>query len=64
MQQISASTEQTAAPLGRVAASTHHTRERAQMLDELLSAFRFGSRPSAPPVRTGDRLLAALVEGS
>ena len=63
MQQISASTEQTAGQLGRVDASTHHTRERAQMLDELLSAFRFGSRPGALPARTGDRLLAALVEG-
>ncbi len=64
MQQISAATEQTAAQLGRVDASTHHTRERAQMLDELLSAFRFNSRPSAPPERSGDRLLAAIVEGS
>jgi|GEM_PF-1174380 len=64
MQQISAATEQTAAQLGRVDASTHHTRERAQMLDELLSAFRFGNRPSAPLARTGDRLLAAIVEGS
>ena len=64
MQQISAATEQTAAQLGRVDASTHHTRERAQMLDELLSAFRFGNRPSTAPARIGDRLLAAIGEKS
>jgi methyl-accepting chemotaxis protein len=39
MHQISAATEQTAAQLSRVDASSRHTRERAEMLDELLSAF-------------------------
>ncbi len=39
MHQISAATEQTAAQLTRVDASSHHTRERAEMLDELLGAF-------------------------
>jgi methyl-accepting chemotaxis protein len=39
MHQISAATEQTSAQLSRVDASSHHTRERAEMLDELLSAF-------------------------
>jgi methyl-accepting chemotaxis protein len=39
MHQISAATEQTAAQLSRVDASSHHTRERAETLDELLSAF-------------------------
>jgi methyl-accepting chemotaxis protein len=39
MHQITAATEQTAAQLTRVDASSHHTRERAEMLDELLGAF-------------------------
>ena len=39
MHQISAATEQSAAQLSRVDASSHHTRERAETLDELLSAF-------------------------
>jgi methyl-accepting chemotaxis protein len=39
MHQISAATEQTSAQLSRVDASSHHTRERAEMLDELLGAF-------------------------
>ena len=39
MHQISAATEQTAAQLTRVDASSHHTRARAEMLDELLGAF-------------------------
>jgi methyl-accepting chemotaxis protein len=47
MHQIASSTEQTAAELNRVDASTHRTRERAEALDELLSAFRF--RAEAPP---------------
>jgi methyl-accepting chemotaxis protein len=41
MQQISAATEQSAAQLKRVDASTFHTRERAEALDEVLAAFRF-----------------------
>jgi methyl-accepting chemotaxis protein len=49
MHQISAATEQTAAQLGRVDASTHHTRERAEMLDELLSAFRYDAATTAAP---------------
>jgi methyl-accepting chemotaxis protein len=40
MNQIATATEQTAARLNRVDASTHHTRERAAALDELLGAFR------------------------
>jgi hypothetical protein len=40
MHQIVTATEQTAAQLSRVDASTHHTRERAEMLDELLGVFR------------------------
>ena len=43
MQQISAATEQSAAQLKRVDASTFHTRERAEALDEVLAAFRFTS---------------------
>ena len=39
MHQITSATEQTAAQLTRVDASSHHTRERAEMLDELLGAF-------------------------
>ncbi len=51
MHQISAATEQTAAQLGRVDASTHHTRERAEALDLLLSAFRYAEAAdaAAPP---------------
>ena len=41
MQQISAATEQSAAQLKRVDASTFHTRERAEALDEVLAAFHF-----------------------
>ena len=63
MQQISAATEQTAAQLGRVDASTHHTRERAQMLDELLGAFRLARLPVSI-VTTEGRPLAAVGEGS
>jgi methyl-accepting chemotaxis protein len=53
MHQISAATEQTAAQLGRVDASTHHTRERAEALDLLLSAFRYAeaAHAAAPPAR-------------
>jgi methyl-accepting chemotaxis protein len=40
MHQIAAATEQTAAQLNRVDASTHHTRERAEALDDLLAAFQ------------------------
>ena len=41
MQQISAATEQSAAQLKRVDASTFHTRERAEALDDVLAQFRF-----------------------
>ncbi len=47
MQQISAATEQSAAQLKRVDASTFHTRERAEALDDVLSAFRFTAFESA-----------------
>ncbi len=47
MQQISAATEQSAAQLKRVDASTFHTRERAEALDEVLAAFRFTAFESA-----------------
>jgi methyl-accepting chemotaxis protein len=43
MHQIATATEQTAAQLNRVDASTHHTRERAETLDELLAAFHGGT---------------------
>jgi methyl-accepting chemotaxis protein len=51
MQQISAATEQSAAQLKRVDASTFHTRERAEALDDVLAAFRFTAFESAwmPP---------------
>ena len=50
MHQISAATEQTAAQLNRVDASSHHNREQAQTLDTLLSAFHFTAlaRPLPP----------------
>jgi methyl-accepting chemotaxis protein len=44
MHQITAATEQTAAQLERVDASTRHTRERAEDLDQLISVFRVAER--------------------
>ncbi|HYW54453.1 MAG TPA: methyl-accepting chemotaxis protein [Dongiaceae bacterium] len=47
MQQISGATEQSAAQLKRVDASTFHTRERAEALDDVLAAFHFTAFESA-----------------
>ena len=49
MHQIATATEQTAAQLGRVDLSTHHTRERAEALDELLGAFRYADAARNAP---------------
>jgi methyl-accepting chemotaxis protein len=56
MHQIATATEQTTAQLSRVDASTHHTRERAEALDELLGAFR-----CAPPADTMPATETCLV---
>lgn len=57
MHQIATATEQTVAQLNRVDASTQHTRERAEALDELLSAFRFAKEANATPAEA-PRLVA------
>jgi methyl-accepting chemotaxis protein len=49
MHQIATATEQTAAELGRVDVSTHHTRERAEALDELLGVFQFAGAARREP---------------